>query len=74
MKVIDGSEREKLLDIMKLPSNIKSYDTDEQYYFISEKIEILEKYSFLNEYDLEHSDYALSDIQETAYQNALKNF
>lgn len=74
MKVIDKSDREILLDLMKLPSNIKDYDIDEQYYFISEKIEILEKHRFLNESDLEHSDYALSDIQEAAYQNALKNF
>ena len=74
MKVIDRSDREILLDLMKLPSNIKSYDTDEQYYFIHEIIETLEKSIFMDNYALQHSDYNLSNIQENAYQNALRNF
>lgn len=74
MKTIERSSREILLDLMKLPSNIKSYDIDEQYYFIHEIIEKSEKSVFIDDYALEYSDYILSDIQENAYQNALKNF
>lgn len=46
MKTIERSSREILVDLMKLPSNIKSYDIDEQYYFIHEIIEKLEKSVF----------------------------
>lgn len=74
MKVIDKSDREILLDLMELPSNIRYYDTDEQYYFIHEIIEILEKSVFMDDYALEHSDYTLSNIQENTYQNALRDF
>lgn len=74
MKVIDKSDREILLDLMELPSNIRDYDTDEQYYFIHEIIEILEKSVFMDDYALEHSDYTLSNIQENTYQNALRDF
>ena len=68
MKVIDKSDREILLDLMELPSNIRYYDTDEQYYFIHEIIEILEKSVFMDDYALEHSDYTLSNIQENTYR------
>jgi hypothetical protein len=74
MKVIDKSDREILLDLMKLPSNIKDYDIDEQYYFIHEIINILEKSVFMDDYSLEHSNYTLSSTQDSAYQNALRNF
>lgn len=74
MKVIDKSDREILLDLMKLPSNIKDYDIDEQFYFIHEIINILEKSVFMDDYSLEHSNYTLSSTQDSAYQNALRNF
>ena len=74
MKIIDRPNRKNLLDLMKLPSNIKSYDIDEQYYFIYEIIEILKENVFIDDDALEYRDYILSDIQKTAYQNALIDF
>lgn len=50
MKVIDKSDREILLDLMKLPSNIKEYDVDEQYFFIHVMIDTLERSIFKDDY------------------------
>lgn len=74
MKVIDKSDREILLDLMKLPSNIKEYDVDEQYFFIHVMIDTLERSIFKDDYILDHSNYDLSNIQDEAYQNALKYY
>lgn len=67
-------DRKKILDLMRLPLNIRDYNLDEQYYFINEIIEIMEKTIFKRDYyDWEYSNYTLSDVQANAYQNALVN-
>ena len=74
MKVIDKSNREKLLDFLVLPNDIRKYDKDKQYTIIHEKIEVLEKSFFIDDSIIEYSDYVPSKRQDATWQNALRNF
>ena len=74
MKVIDKSNREKLLDFLVLPNDIRKYDKDKQYAIIHEKIEVLEKSFFIDDSIIEYSDYVPSKRQDATWQNALRNF
>lgn len=74
MKVIDNSNREKLLNFLVLPDNIRKYDKDKQYAIIHEKIEVLEKSFFIDDSIIEYSDYIPSKRQDATWQNALRNF
>ena len=48
MKVIDKSNREMLLEFLKLPDEIREYDINKQYTILHDKIEVLEKSFFLD--------------------------
>ena len=48
MKVIDKSNREILLEFLKLPDDIREYDINKQYTILHDKIEVLEKSIFLD--------------------------
>lgn len=74
MKVIDKSNREKLLDFLVLPNDIRKYDKDKQYAIIHKKIEVLEKSFFIDDSIIEYSDYIPSKRQDATWQNALRNF
>lgn len=74
MKVIDKSNREILLEFLKLPDDIREYDINKQYTILHDKIEVLEKSIFLDDSIIEHNDYTPSNRQDATWQNALRNF
>lgn len=74
MKVIDKSNREILLEFLKLPDDIREYDINKQYTILHDKIEVLEKSIFLDDSIIEHNDYTPSNRQDATWQNTLRNF
>ena len=74
MKVIDKSNRERLLEFLELPNDIRKYDINKQYSIIHEKIEVLEKSIFIDDSIIEHKEYVPSKRQDATWQNALMNF
>ena len=74
MKVIDRSNRETLLEFLKLPDDIRKYDINKQYYILHKKIESLEKSFFIDDFIIIHSDYVSNTNQDIAWQSVLKNF
>ena len=74
MKAIDRSNRETLLEFLKLPDDIRKYDINKQYYILHEKIESLEKSFFIDDFIIIHSDYVSNTNQDIAWQSVLKNF
>ena len=69
MKVIDKSNREILLEFLKLPDDIREYDINKQYTILHDKIEVLEKSIFLDDSIIEHNDYTPSNRQDAKWQN-----